>query len=77
MSQRAASFQGLLFNFGVADVDAEWERFVIHGGLDPVLSPHSEDFGRRSFVVADPTGALTDVITLIEPTSEYADQFRE
>lgn len=73
----ATSAQGLLLNFEVADVDVEWERLVVHGGLDPVLSLRSEDFGQRHFIVADPTGVLIDVITPIEPSAEYADQFHE
>lgn len=69
--------QGLLLNFEVADVDAEWERLVVRVGLAPPLSPRSEGFGQRHFVVSDPAGVLIDVITPIEPSAEYADQFHE
>ena len=72
---RAPSVQGVLLNFEVADVDAEWERLVVEGGLDPVLSLRSEGFGQRHFIVADPAGVLIDVITPIAPSEEFAAQF--
>ncbi|TXS58084.1 glyoxalase/bleomycin resistance/extradiol dioxygenase family protein [Streptomyces sp. t39] len=55
--------QGLLLNFEVADVDAEWERLVVREGLRPALTLRSEDFGQRHFIVPDPNGVLIDVIT--------------
>ncbi|QIP83116.1 glyoxalase/bleomycin resistance/extradiol dioxygenase family protein [Streptomyces sp. Tu 2975] len=70
-----APAQGLLLNFEVEDVDAEWERLVIGEGLHPVLGLRSEDFGQRHFIVADPNGVLIDVITPIAPTEEYAEQY--
>jgi catechol 2,3-dioxygenase-like lactoylglutathione lyase family enzyme len=65
--------QGLLLNFEVEDVDAEWRRLVVDGGLRAELGLRSEDFGQRHFIVADPNGILIDVITPIEPTGEYAE----
>lgn len=67
--------QGLLLNFEVADVDAEWERLVDGAGLVPVLALRSEDFGQRHFMVADPGGVLIDIITPIEPTGEFAERY--
>jgi catechol 2,3-dioxygenase-like lactoylglutathione lyase family enzyme len=69
--------QGLLLNFEVADVDAEWERLVVRGGLTPELELRSEAFGQRHFIVADPSGVLIDVITNIAPADEYAAAFVE
>ncbi|MGW2143409.1 VOC family protein [Nonomuraea bangladeshensis] len=66
---------GLLLNFEVADVDAEWERLVVHEGLTPELELRDEDFGQRHFIVADPNGVLVDVITPIAPSEEYAAQY--
>lgn len=63
---------GLLLNFEVDNVDAEWERLVQRGGLEPVLDLRDEDFGQRHFIVADPAGVLVDVITEIAPSPEYA-----
>ena len=67
--------RGLLLNFEVADVDAEWERLVVRGGLRPELELRSEPFGQRHFIVADPSGVLIDVITPIPPDPEYAAAF--
>ncbi|MDT0270645.1 VOC family protein [Streptomyces sp. DSM 44915] len=64
--------QGVLLNFEVEDVDAEWERLVVRGGLTPRLELRSEDFGQRHFIVADPNGVLLDIITPIPPTAEHA-----
>ncbi|GAB3747282.1 VOC family protein [Nocardiopsis nanhaiensis] len=70
-----AAVGGMLLNFEVSDADAEWERLVVRGGLEPVLALRSEGFGQRHFIVADPNGVLIDVIAPIEPSDEYADQF--
>ncbi|GAA0997516.1 VOC family protein [Acrocarpospora macrocephala] len=67
--------QGLLLNFEVEDVDAEWDRLVVRGGLPAELDLRSEDFGQRHFIVADPNGVLIDVITPIAPTTAYAEQY--
>lgn len=67
--------QGLLLNFEVDEVDAEWERLVVRGGLKPELEIRSEEFGQRHFIVADPSGVLVDVITEIPPVGEYAEQY--
>jgi catechol 2,3-dioxygenase-like lactoylglutathione lyase family enzyme len=67
--------RGLLLNVEVEDVDAEWERLVVRGGLRAELELRSEDFGQRHFIVADPNGVLIDVITPIAPAAAYADQY--
>ena len=67
--------QGLVLNFEVDDVDAQWQRLVVEHGLKPELELRDEDFGQRHFIVADPSGVLIDVITPIEPTSEFAAQY--
>ena len=66
---------GLILNFEVDDVDAEYRRLVVDGGLVPALELRSEDFGQRHFIVADPAGVLVDVITEIPPSAEYAGGF--
>lgn len=66
---------GLLLNFEVDDVDAEYDRLVKQAGLEPVLNIRSEDFGQRHFIIADPGGVLIDVITNIEPSAEFAAQY--
>jgi catechol 2,3-dioxygenase-like lactoylglutathione lyase family enzyme len=70
-----APVRGLLLNFEVSDVDAQWHRLVIEEGLPAELALRSEDFGQRHFIVADPNGVLIDVITPIPPTGAYAEQY--
>lgn len=67
--------RGLVLNFEVADVDVEWERLVVRGGLHPALELRSEGFGQRHFIVTDPNGILIDVIMPIPPSAEFADAF--
>ncbi|MGW5705108.1 MULTISPECIES: VOC family protein [unclassified Amycolatopsis] len=69
--------QGLLLNFEVEDVDAEYRRLVGEAGLPEALSLRSEEFGQRHFIVADPNGVLIDVIQEIPPTGEFAGQFTD
>lgn len=72
-----SALEGVILNFEVEDVDAEWDRLVVGQGLRPELELRSEDFGQRHFIVADPNGVLIDVITPIAPTAEFAGQFVE
>lgn len=69
--------QGLLLNFEVADVDAEYARLVTGAGLKTELPLRSESFGQRHFIVAAPDGVLIDVITPIAPTGAYADAYQD
>lgn len=66
---------GLILNFEVDDVDAEYRRLVTDGGLEPRLELRDEDFGQRHFIVSDPAGVLIDVITEIPPSPEFAAAF--
>lgn len=68
---------GALLNIEVDDVDAEYQRLVVDGPLEPLLELRSEDFGQRHFIVAGPEGVLVDVITEIPPSPEFLAQFAE
>ncbi|WP_298726126.1 VOC family protein [uncultured Ferrovibrio sp.] len=68
--------QGVLINFEVEDVDAEYSR-AKDAGLNIRLDLRDEAFGQRHFIVADPNGILIDVIKPIPPSAEFAAQFRE
>ncbi|MCD7059087.1 VOC family protein [Pelagibacterium xiamenense] len=67
---------GLLLNFEVEDVDAEYERLTA-AGLPILLSLRDEDFGQRHFITADPNGVLIDVIKPIPPSAEFAAQYAD
>jgi catechol 2,3-dioxygenase-like lactoylglutathione lyase family enzyme len=67
---------GLILNFEVDDVDGEYERLRA-AGLPIYLELRSEDFGQRHFIMSDPNGVLIDVIKVIPPSAEYAEQYDE
>lgn len=67
---------GLLINFEVADVDAEY-ALAKAAGLPILLELRSEDFGQRHFITADPDGVLIDVITPIEFSDAFAANLRD
>lgn len=74
-NHRGRSAAGLLLNLEVGDVDAEYARVNRLPDVDIVLPIRSEDFGQRHFIVAAPGGVLVDVISPIEPSAEFAEQF--
>lgn len=67
---------GLLLNFEVEDVDAEFERAKA-SGLPIVLALKDEPFGQRHFITADPNGVLIDVIKPIPPSEAFLAQYTE
>ena len=72
---RGRTANGVLVNVEVDDVDAEYDRLVTNGPLEAVSAIRSEGFGQRHFIVAGPDGVLVDVITPIEPSTEFLAQF--
>lgn len=68
--------QGVILNFEVEDVDAEYARLT-QAGLPVHLELRSEDFGQRHFITADPSGLLIDIIQPIPPVGDFAAQFIE
>lgn len=65
---------GLIINFEVEDVDAEFDRARANGL--PILLPlRDEPFGQRHFITVDPNGVLIDVITPIPPSEEFMQQY--
>jgi uncharacterized glyoxalase superfamily protein PhnB len=73
---RGSRVQGLLLNFEVQDVDAEFER--ARSAELPILQElRDEPFGQRHFITRDPNGVLIDVIKPIPPSAEFLAQFAE
>lgn len=68
---------GLLLNFEVDDVDAEYERLIKGEGLPVLLDIQSETWGQRHFITADPNGVLIDVITMIPPLEEHTTEYND
>jgi catechol 2,3-dioxygenase-like lactoylglutathione lyase family enzyme len=69
--------KGLILNFEVEDVDAEYERLIRKAKLPLESDIRSEDFGQRHFITSDPNGILIDVITVIPPSGEFSGQYVE
>lgn len=65
---------GLILNFEVEDVDAEYKRLT-EAGLSLHLDIRSEDWGQRHFITSDPNGVLIDLIQLIPPSEEFAKMY--
>lgn len=67
--------KGMCLEFQVADVNAEYERFV-EGGAPVTLSLRNEPFGQRRFGLFDPAGVWIDVVEQIDPDAGYWKQYR-
>ena len=67
---------GLILNFEVEDVDAEYAR-ARAADLPILLELRDEPFGQRHFITADPNGVLIDVITPIPASAEFAAQYND
>jgi uncharacterized glyoxalase superfamily protein PhnB len=68
--QRVAA-GGILINFEVEDVDAEYARLQAHGA-EMLLPLRDEPWGQRHFIVRGPDGVAIDIIKPIPPSAEYA-----
>jgi catechol 2,3-dioxygenase-like lactoylglutathione lyase family enzyme len=62
---------GILVNFEVDDVDAEYAKAEA-AGLKIHLTLRDEPFGQRHFITEDPNGIAIDVIQPIPPSPEFA-----
>ena len=65
---------GLILNFEVEDVDAEFER-AERAGLPILKTLTDEAFGQRHFITRDPNGVLIDVIKPIPPVGAFTKQY--
>jgi len=68
------TINGLILNFEVEDVDAEFQRLE-QAGLPMLKTLTNEVFGQRHFITRDPNGVLIDVIKPIPPSGEFAAQY--
>ncbi len=65
---------GLLLNFEVEDVDAEYDRAKA-SELPILLDLRDEDFGQRHFITRDPNGVLIDIIKPIPPSAAFLENY--
>ena len=73
---RGGQVEGLILNFEVEDVDAEF-ALATAAGLPILLALRDEPFGQRHFMTQDPNGVLIDVIKPIPPSAEFLENYDE
>lgn len=66
---------GLMYNFNVPDVDAEYARLT-DAGLVPVLPLEDHPWGDRGFAVLDPNGITLYIFTECEPAEAFKSYFK-
>ncbi len=69
-----APAQGLLLNFEVDDVDAEYDR-LSQAGCDMLLPLRDEPWGQRHFIMRGPDGVLLDIIKPIAASAEFTSAY--
>jgi len=76
LARNRGNARGLLLNFEVEDVDAEYRR-AEQAALPILLALRDEPFGQRHFITQDPNGVLIDIIKPIPPSEEFLAQYEE
>lgn len=66
--------KGVMLNFNVGDVDAEYTR-LIKAGLDIAMPPEDHPWGDRGFSVVDPIGNAVYIYSEREPSDEFKPYF--
>ncbi len=67
---------GVVLNFMVDDVDAEYER-LIEAGLSTVMPLEDHPWGDRGFSVADPLGTSVYIYSEREPSEEFRQFYKD
>lgn len=67
--------EGLMYNFEVDDVDAEYERLTRLGNT-PVMPLEDHPWGDRGFAILDPNGIVLYIYTSKEPAAEFKPYYK-
>lgn len=73
-SEGRGTISGLILNFEVENVDAEFQH-IKKAGLPILKTLTDESFGQRHFITCDPNGVLIDVIKPIPPSEEFVEKY--
>ncbi|MDA8078898.1 MAG: VOC family protein [Nitrospiraceae bacterium] len=73
--QTSCNQSGLMYNFSVPDVDAEYNRLTAEG-LQPVMPLDDHPWGDRGFAVQDPNGVMLYIYSDREPSDEFKQYFK-
>lgn len=66
---------GLMYNFSVTDVDAEF-RTLAASGLTAVMPLEDHPWGDRGFAVQDPNGIMLYIYSEREPSPEFKQYYK-
>lgn len=66
---------GVVLNFRVADVDAEYQR-LMDAGLSAVMPLEDHPWGDRGFSVLDPLGTSVYIYSEREPTEAFRQYYK-
>lgn len=66
---------GLMYNFSVADVDAEYKRLTA-AGLDVIVPLEDHPWGDRGFAIHDPNGISLYIYSEREPDEEFRQYYK-
>ncbi|MBT8332519.1 MAG: VOC family protein [Deltaproteobacteria bacterium] len=72
---KLSSGAGLIYNFAVEDVNAEYERLAKEG-LAVVVPLEDHPWGDRGFAVRDPNGISLYLYSEREPTEEFKQYYK-
>jgi uncharacterized glyoxalase superfamily protein PhnB len=61
---------GLMYNFSVDDVDAEYARLTA-AGLKPIMPLEDHPWGDRGFAILDPNGVTLYIFSPREPAEAF------
>jgi uncharacterized glyoxalase superfamily protein PhnB len=71
-----SSGAGIIYNFAVADVDAEYTRLT-EAGLKVIVPLEDHPWGDRGFAVPDPNGISLYIYSEREPSEEFKQYFNQ
>ena len=66
---------GLIYNFEVDDVDAEYER-LMELENEPVMPLEDHPWGDRGFAIVDPNGIMLYLYSKREPSEDFRQYFK-
>ena len=75
LEQRLSNSAGLIYNFGVENVDEECEKLTA-AGLAPIMPLEDHAWGDRGFALQDPNGIILYIYSEREPSEEFRQYYK-
>lgn len=67
--------QGIILNIEVDNVDEIYSKIMGKENISVLLKIKDEDFGQRHFIIESPGKYLVDIIQVIPPSKNYAENY--